>query len=170
MPHAKKLKSKSFCFLDLNWVCFCPRGPSWKILQSKNCLVDNKSCCTNIGEQVCQKTKKSNLLSFWDNLGHPTTSFVVGVSAVVGLWQFFGFCVWLFFYMQFKLFVIVLGCDNNLWNKIGLLLCHSHIELGLWLRLRCGWGWLEHEFDLRVRLSWGWVCKNKKCAKIKTIL
>ena len=42
-------------------------------------------------------------------------------------------------------------------NKIGLLLCHSHIEL----RLGWGWGWDEVESKLswnrvEVDLSWGW--------------
>ena len=41
-------------------------------------------------------------------------------------------------------------------NKIGLLLCHSHIELRLWLRLSWGWGWLEPEVDWNLRLKWGW--------------
>ena len=36
------------------------------------------------------------------------------------------------------------------WYKIGLLLCHSHIELRLWLQLSWGWGYLN------MRLKWGW--------------
>ena len=51
--------------------------------------------------------------------------------------------------------------EENLENKIGLLLCHSHIELRLWLRLSWGWGWNEVEMrfsgglvDIALRLSW----------------
>ena len=40
-------------------------------------------------------------------------------------------------------------------HKIGLLLCHSHIELRLWLRLSWGWGWFTPEIE--VRLRWDWV-------------
>ena len=32
----KKLKSKKFCFLDLNLLCLKPWGPHWKILHNKN--------------------------------------------------------------------------------------------------------------------------------------
>ena len=39
------------------------------------------------------------------------------------------------------------------WYKIGLLLCHSHIELRLILRLRLKWGWVE----VLLKLSCGRV-------------
>ena len=60
-------------------------------------------------------------------------------------------------------------------NKIGLLLCHSHIKLRLRLRLSWGWywGWGWNEIDMRlsrslveielrlswvgVEISWHWI-------------
>ena len=41
--------------------------------------------------------------------------------------------------------------------KIGLLICQSHIELRLWLRLSWGWGWGWSwvEVDLNLDLIWG---------------
>ena len=41
-------------------------------------------------------------------------------------------------------------------NKIGLLLCHSHIEVRLWLRLSWGWDWGWFEAKVEMRLIWGW--------------
>ena len=70
MSHAKKkLKSKNYCFLDLNLSCFGVRGPPWKIFKEKILNVENKSCSTIISEQLCQKTKNSHLLSFRDKGG-----------------------------------------------------------------------------------------------------
>ena len=56
----------------------------------------------------------------------------------------------------------------SIWaDKIGLLLCHSHIELRLWLRLNWGWYWgwdlFEHEVEMKssrslveIEFSWSW--------------
>ena len=45
----------------------------------------------------------------------------------------------------------------SLSNKIGFLLCHSHIELWLSLSLSWGWywGWSWVEVDLNLGLIWG---------------
>ena len=66
----RNLKSKNFCFLDLNLACFGGRGPPWKIFKEKIWTCQNKSCSTIISEQLCQKTKNSHLLSFRDKGGH----------------------------------------------------------------------------------------------------
>ena len=63
------LKSKNFCFLDLNLACFGIRGPPWKIFIRKIVTCENKSCSTIISEQLCQKTFLSHLLSFRDKGG-----------------------------------------------------------------------------------------------------
>ena len=65
----RNLKSKNFCFLDLNLACFGVRGPPWKIFKEKIWTCENKSCSTIISEQLCQKTFFSHLLTFRDNGG-----------------------------------------------------------------------------------------------------
>ena len=65
----RNLKSKNFCFLDLNLACFGGRGPPWKIFKEKILTCENKSCSTIISEQLCQKKFLSHLLSFQDNGG-----------------------------------------------------------------------------------------------------
>ena len=68
---ASEVKVGAPIILDLNLLCFEPRGPSWKILQSKIFFfAENISCCTNISGQLCQQTKNFFLLTFRDNGGH----------------------------------------------------------------------------------------------------
>ena len=73
------------------------------------------------------------------------------------------------FQNSFVSIYVTIFVRNNIDNKIGLLLCHSHIELRLWLRLSWlilrlrllwTWGWNQVEMRLSrslVDLSWGWV-------------
>ena len=63
------MKSKDFCFLDLNLSCFKPRGPPEKFYIAKNFLVENKISTNNINEHFCHYTKNSYWLSFRDNWG-----------------------------------------------------------------------------------------------------
>ena len=72
----KKMKSKDFCFLDLNLSCFKPRGPPEKFYIAKIFLIE-KSCSTNINKQLCQRTKNSYRLSFRDNWGDKFVIFLV---------------------------------------------------------------------------------------------
>ena len=47
--------------------------------------------------------------------------------------------------------------DDYLSDKIGLLLCYSHIELRLRLRLSWCWYWDWFAVGVDVRLRWCWV-------------
>ena len=58
MPHAKKIGIQKFLLLRLEFIVFFSvHGPPEKFYIAKNILVENKSCSTNMGEQLCQKRK-----------------------------------------------------------------------------------------------------------------
>ena len=59
-------------FASYTWIYrfFEPRGPPEKFYKAKYFFFEKKKYSTNIGEQLCQKTKKTYLLTFWDNEGH----------------------------------------------------------------------------------------------------
>ena len=71
----KKIEIQKVLLLRLEFTIFLKYfGPPEKFYKAKNIFLENKSCSTNMGKQLCQKTKNSYLLTFRDNGGHKKRS------------------------------------------------------------------------------------------------